>query len=114
MGVSDIDEQFKRVFDLFVHEVTTALAIPVSGSGSTTWKRPEVAGGGLEADQCYHFRPREDRRRRRGPRRWSMDIADYPNPDLASRSTSRRPGGSRGHLQEPASRRRSGGSMEKM
>jgi hypothetical protein len=82
MATSDFHEQFKHMLGRFVHEVTTALAVPVSSSGQTTWKRPELARG-LEADQCYHFHPEKIAVVAAARKRRSMDIADYPNPDMA-------------------------------
>ena len=57
-------------------------AFSISASAQTTWKRPEAARG-LEADQCYHFDPKKIRLVAAARKRGSMDIADYPNPDMA-------------------------------
>jgi hypothetical protein len=82
MTTSDIHEQFKVIFGRFVDEVSTAWVIPVSSSGQTTWKRPELARG-LEADQCYHFLPEKIALVAAAVKRRSLNIAEYPNPDMA-------------------------------
>ena len=82
MTTSRIHEYFKDLFGQFVAEVSNELAIPRSPAGETTWKRPEVSRG-LEADQCYYFLPEKLAADARARARKSMDMADYPNPDLA-------------------------------
>lgn len=70
------------LFGLLIYEVATACEIPNSAMGQTTWKRREVSRG-LEADQCYHFDPKKIALVNAARRRRSLEIADYPNPDLA-------------------------------
>jgi Uma2 family endonuclease len=82
MTVGRVHEYFKGLLDLFVNEVATELAIPLRGGGETTWKRPELLRG-LEADQCYFFRPEKRAADAAAVKRRSNDMADYPNPDLA-------------------------------
>jgi Uma2 family endonuclease len=82
MTTSRFHEHFKDLFGLFVSEVATELKIPRTSGGETTWKRPELLRG-LEADQCYEFQPEKRAAVVAALKRRSMDIADYPNPDLA-------------------------------
>jgi Uma2 family endonuclease len=82
MSTSHIHERFKDLLGLFVSEVATELKIPRAGGGETTWKRPELARG-IEADQCYDFHPEKLAAIAAAVKRRSMNIADYPNPDLA-------------------------------
>jgi hypothetical protein len=82
MTTSDIHDHFRSVLGLFVHELATALDIPMAGSGQTTWKRPELARG-LEADDSFYFRPEKFPILAAARKRRSMNIADYPNPDMA-------------------------------
>lgn len=58
------------------------LEIPCTGLGQTTWKRPEVVRG-LEANDCYYFAPEKLAVADEAILRWSKDVAEYPNPDLA-------------------------------
>jgi Uma2 family endonuclease len=77
-----IHEHYKDLFGLFVSEVATELGIPRSGGGQTTWKQRELLRG-LEADQCYEFRPEKLAAVAAAVKRRSKDLADYPDPDLA-------------------------------
>ena len=61
--------------------VAEACAIPFKSAGQTTWKRLEIARG-LEADESYFFRTEKLEAVAAGKARRSLDIADYPNPDL--------------------------------
>ena len=54
---------------------------PFKSAGQTTWKRPEVARG-LEADESYFFHADKLDAVAAGKAQRSLDIADYPNPDL--------------------------------
>lgn len=82
MTTSNYHDLFKYVLGVFVHEVATALGIPHSGSGSTTWKRPDLERG-LEADESFSFEAEKIATIAAAIKRRSMNIADYPNPDLA-------------------------------
>lgn len=77
-----IHEYFRDLFGQFVNEVCNALSIRKVPAGETTWKRPELARG-LEADQSYYFEPEKIVADAAALKRRSMDIADYPNPDMA-------------------------------
>lgn len=79
---SQIHDNFKELLGLFVHETAAAFRIPIAGGGQTTWKRPEIARG-LEADNSFYFRPEKFPVVAEARKRRSMDIADYPNPDMA-------------------------------
>jgi hypothetical protein len=52
MTTSDMHDRFRSILGLFVHELATAMNVPMAGSGQTTWKRPELARG-LEADDSF-------------------------------------------------------------
>src|SRR5262249_24200978 len=77
-----IQDDFKELLGLFVHETAKAFGIPIAGGGQTTWKRPELARG-LEADNSFYFRPEKFPIVAEARKRRSLDIADYPNPDMA-------------------------------
>ena len=62
--------------------VAQVLRISYKGLGQTTWKRKELARG-LESDECYFFLPEKLAAAAKARARRSMDIADYPNPDLS-------------------------------
>jgi Uma2 family endonuclease len=79
---SQIHDDFKDLLGLFVHETAAAFRIPIAGGGQTTWKRPEIERG-LEADNSFYFRPEKFPIVAEARKRRSMDIADYPNPDMA-------------------------------
>jgi Uma2 family endonuclease len=82
MGKSRPHETLKRMLGRFVETMAEALGIPYRDAGETTWKRPEIARG-LEADDCYYFLAEKIAQDDAASERGSMDIADYPNPDLA-------------------------------
>jgi Uma2 family endonuclease len=75
-------ENFSGLLGRLVDVITEELKIPCSASRETTWKREELARG-LEADQCYYFRPEKLASAAKAKARGSNDVADYPNPDLA-------------------------------
>jgi Uma2 family endonuclease len=75
-------EQFKEILGKFVAAVSKALGIPRKTAGETTWKRPTIERG-IQADQCYYFRPDKLAAAKAAWSRSATDIADYPNPDLA-------------------------------
>jgi Uma2 family endonuclease len=82
MTISRLHEIFRDLFGDLVSTVSYELNIPRSAAGATTWKRLELSRG-LEADQCYYFSPEKLVVEARARARKSMDLADYPNPDLA-------------------------------
>ena len=82
MSLSPIHDVVKKTFAHFVELTADELEIPCTGPGQTTWKRPEVVRG-LEADDCYYFAPEKLAVADEAIVRWSKDVAEYPNPDLA-------------------------------
>jgi Uma2 family endonuclease len=88
MGTGPKHERIKELLSYLVRILCEELGIACKGLGETTWKRPEVARG-LEADLCYYFRPEKLAAAQAAQLMDSDDIADYPNPDPRSRSTSR-------------------------
>jgi Uma2 family endonuclease len=82
MSVSPIHDVVKKTLARFVDYMADELDIPCRGLGQTTWKRPEVVRG-LEADDCYYFLPEKLAVVEEAIARWSKDVAQYPNPDLA-------------------------------
>jgi hypothetical protein len=82
MTTSNIRFFFKRLAGRFVDEVTMAFEIPRTSSGQTTWKRPELSRG-LEADDSFDFQADKISAVAAARGRRFMDIADYPNPDMA-------------------------------
>lgn len=82
MTTGYIHERFKQLIDLFVVFVTMALDIDLEGGAETTWKTIQ-ADRGLQADLSYYFDPDKIRIAREAVARGSMDLADYPAPDLA-------------------------------
>jgi Uma2 family endonuclease len=75
-------ERFKEMFGKIVATVSRVLGIPRKTAGETTWKRPQIKRG-LQADECYYFGPEKFAVVEAAFARKSMDIADYPDPDLA-------------------------------
>ena len=82
MSLSPLHDGVKKTLGRFVELTAGELEIPCTGLGQTTWKRPEVARG-LEADECYYFAPEKLAAAAEAMMRRSMDVADYPDPDLA-------------------------------
>jgi Uma2 family endonuclease len=82
MSLSPFHDVVKKTMARFVELTAEELEIPCTGLGQTTWKRPEVARG-LEADNCYYFAPEKLAVADEAIGRWSKDVAEYPNPDLA-------------------------------
>jgi len=82
MSLSPIHDVVKKNLGRFVELMADELEIPCMGLGQTTWKRPEAARG-LEADECYYFTPDKLAAADDAAGRWSKDIVEYPNPDLA-------------------------------
>ncbi len=75
-------EDFRDLLGQLVREICMELGIPHKCLGETTWKRPDLSRG-IEADQCYFFRPEKLAAVAAARSRGSNDVADYPNPDLA-------------------------------
>lgn len=71
----------KNLLGRFAEAVAQVLRIPYKSLGQTTWKRQELARG-LESDECYFFQSDKLAAVARAKARKSMNIADYPNPDL--------------------------------
>jgi Uma2 family endonuclease len=82
MAPSPIHDVVRKTLARFVELTADELEIPYTGLGQTTWKRLEVVRG-LEADDCYYFAPEKRAVADEAIKRWSKDVADYPNPDLA-------------------------------
>jgi Uma2 family endonuclease len=82
MSVSPIHDVVKKTLARFVEFTADELDVPCTGLGQTTWKRPEVVRG-LEADDCYYFTAEKLAVADQAILRWSKDVAEYPNPDLA-------------------------------
>jgi Uma2 family endonuclease len=82
MALSPIHDVVRKTLARFVELTADELDIPYTGLGQTTWKRPEVKRG-LEADDCYYFAREKLTVADEALKRWSKDVADYPNPDLA-------------------------------
>jgi Uma2 family endonuclease len=75
-------ERYKEMLGKIIAAVSKAKRIPRKTAGETTWKRPELERG-LQADECYYFQVEKFAVVEAAFGRGSMDIADYPNPDLA-------------------------------
>ena len=82
MSQSPIHDVVKKTLGRFVDLTADELEIPCAGLGQTTWKRPEV-NRGLEADDCYYFASEKLALVDEAVARWSHNVAEYPNPDLA-------------------------------
>ena len=82
MSQSPMHDVVKKALGRFVDLTTDELEIPCAGLGQTTWKRPEVVRG-LEADDCYYFALEKLAVVDEAVARWSNDLTEYPNPDLA-------------------------------
>jgi Uma2 family endonuclease len=77
-----VHDSDKRLLGRVVELVAEECEIPFMATGQTTWKRPDVARG-LEADESYFFHADKLDAVAVGKAQRSLDIADYPNPDLA-------------------------------
>jgi len=76
-----VHDNDKRLLGRVVELVAEECEIAFKSAGQTTWKRPDVARG-LEADESYFFDADKLDAVAAGKARRSLDIADYPNPDL--------------------------------
>ena len=81
MALSPLHDGVKKRLGRFVELTAEELEIPCSGMGQSTWKRPELRRG-LESDECYYFAQEKLALAAEAMRRMSMEVADYPNPDL--------------------------------
>jgi Uma2 family endonuclease len=81
MSPSLVHDNDKSLLGRLVEIVAEELEIPLNSAGQTTWKRADV-GRGLEADESYFFQREKLDAVAAGKARRSLDIADYPNPDL--------------------------------
>ena len=76
-----VHDNDKKLLGQLVEAIAQVLGVPYKSAGQTTSKRPDVARG-LEADESYFFRTEKLDAVAAGKARRSLDIADYPNPDL--------------------------------
>jgi Uma2 family endonuclease len=76
-----VHDNDKRLLGRVVELVAEECEISFKSAGQTTWKRPDVARG-LEADESYFFHADKLDAVAACKARRSLDIADYPNPDL--------------------------------
>lgn len=79
---SPVHDDRKVLLRQVAEAVAQVLRIPYKGLGQTTWNRKELARG-LESDECYFFEPEKLAAVAKAKARKSMNIADYPNPDLS-------------------------------
>ena len=82
MTTSPEHEDFKELLGRFVGLVAEELGIPHKSMGETTWKRVRV-NRGIEADQCFYFRPDKLAAAAAAKAKRANDVAHYPDPDLA-------------------------------
>jgi Uma2 family endonuclease len=82
MSISPFHDGVKKFLGRFVELTSEELEVPCTGLGQTTWKRPELSRG-LEADESYYFAAEKLTAVAEAMSRSSMDVAEYPNPDLA-------------------------------
>jgi Uma2 family endonuclease len=82
MSPSPVHGEAGKLLGQFAEAVAQVLLIAYKGLGQTTWKRQEI-GRGLESDECYFFKPDKLAALAKAKARKSMNIADYPNPDLS-------------------------------
>jgi Uma2 family endonuclease len=82
MSPSPVHDGARKLLGQLAEAVAQVLRIPYKSLGQTTWKRIEIARG-LESDECYIFQPEKLAIVASAKARRSMNIADYPNPDLS-------------------------------
>jgi len=70
-------ERYKKLLARFVETLTEELDMPMTGGGSTTFKRQDLERG-LEPDECFYIEHEPDVRGKQ-----AIDLADDPPPDLA-------------------------------
>jgi Uma2 family endonuclease len=74
---SGMHESMKRLIGQLIEAFTAELNIPRRSLSATTWRRRDLDKG-LEADECYYIRNQH-----RVCRRFEVDLARDPAPDLA-------------------------------
>jgi Uma2 family endonuclease len=79
---SPVHDDSKSLLGQFVEAVAQVLRVPYKALGQTTWMRKEMARG-LESDECYFFLPTKLAALAKARARKSMNLDDYPNPDLS-------------------------------
>jgi Uma2 family endonuclease len=82
MSPSPFHDASRALLGQLAEAVAQVLRIPYKSLGQTTWKRQAIARG-LESDECYIFQPDKLAAVAKAKARKSMNIADYPNPDLS-------------------------------
>ena len=82
MSLSPLHDVVKKTMGRFVELTAEELEIPCTGWGRRRGSGPRSARG-LEADDCYYFAPEKLAAVDGAIARWSKDVAEYPNPDLA-------------------------------
>jgi Uma2 family endonuclease len=82
MSPSPVHDGARKLMGQLAEAVAQVLRIPYKSLGQTTWKRQDLTRG-LESDECYMFQPEKLAAVGKALARKSMNIADYPNPDLS-------------------------------
>jgi Uma2 family endonuclease len=77
MPPSPFHERYKTALGRLIETLSTELAIPTTGLGSTTFKREDLARG-LEPDECYYVQHAPQMEGR-----FELDLLRDPPPDLA-------------------------------
>jgi len=81
MCLGPFHHHLKGLMGRIVSSIAEVGEIPLRSLGQTTWKRAQVVRG-LQADDTFFFRAEKLDMVADALARWSMNIADYPNPDL--------------------------------
>jgi Uma2 family endonuclease len=82
MSPSPLHDGSRKLLGQLAEAVAQVLRIPYKSLGQTTWKRQAIARG-LESDECYIFESDKLTAVAKAKARKSMNIDDYPNPDLS-------------------------------
>jgi Uma2 family endonuclease len=82
MSPSPVHDGARKLMGQLAEAVAQVLRIPYKSLGQTTWKRKEILRG-LESDECYMFQPEKLATVAKARARRSMNIDDYPNPDMS-------------------------------
>jgi Uma2 family endonuclease len=83
ISLSGFHDVLKKRLGRFAELVAEELEIACTGLGQTTWKQARIARG-LEADECYCFAQDKLTMIAAAMSRFSEDVSDYSNPDLAN------------------------------